>query len=242
MKTKETKPGFLGDSIATGFVKEFRTFGVGVAVGLAPFFGDVPIPGFRPLIKIFPSDVKVFLLTVAPFLLGWVAATVKFYFHKKTTQAVRKRLFGISSAVVVAAVLVLVYLHNFYLIEVDAPDGPRLVIVGSERLPCICPSSVSDPDCIKILRFNPVPCWRDHDIKVARTSFELDYLLLNVGFGVIVGVLRLDRPRSGPAKRQAAGRGRAPKGIAKKIPAEAPPIGPEPPTPRPQAAQEPEPG
>ena len=198
--TDDQRNDYLQDPAARGFVRTALTFGLGIGLGLAPFLGEIQIPGFRPLLQVLPTNLIDFLLAVAPLLMGLVAAAVRFYFRDRLSLKKLERLLWISLSGAALGLLALVYIHNFYVcpVTMGPGEGKRLVIISLDRLPdCTCGASgrVSDEDCIKGLAFDLDRCWDKRVRKNVAFVFELVYLVVNFSFGVVVGVLVLRREK-----------------------------------------------
>jgi TIR domain len=195
MSTESEGDRFLIDPDARSFVREIGTFWIGVAVGLAPFFGEIPIPGFRPLLQIFPTDLKWILLAVAPFSMGFVAAAVKFQLDEKTDRAKLPRWLWTAVIASLVGVFTLLYLQR-YVVRVEMDKGFWLAIIGSSRIStCGCPKEVSDEDCIDGIgtRSGMDTCWDRNERENIKLAFGFDYLFINLGVGVVVGVRMLQK-------------------------------------------------
>lgn len=203
--TKATKnQEFLLDSVARGFIRNIGSFGVGVGVGVAPFLGEIPVPGFRPLLQIFPHEVRGELLAMAPLLLGFVAVAVKFYLGEEISRTTLRRWFMVALVGSIACFVVLTYVDQS-VIKVPQDKGYRLAIVGETRKPdCPCNREpVADEDCLKGIQFKASLCWNSRELKNTEFAFKLTYLFVNFGFGVVVGIIMLQR-RSLDRERQQA--------------------------------------
>jgi TIR domain-containing protein len=208
--TPETR-SFLIDPDAKGFTREIRTFWIGVALGLVPFFGEIPIPGFHPLLQIFPEDLRLILLVVGPLSMGFVAAAVKFQLGERTDRKKLPRWLWTAVLGSLLGLFALLYMQR-YVARVPTDNGHRLVIIGESRLPtCRCGVNpgdrgwVSNEVCISGLLFELDTCWDYNERENIKLGFGFDYLFVNLGIGVVAGVLMLQRKL---AQLEAAEQGR----------------------------------
>src|SRR4051812_30870916 len=78
-------------SMAQRFVRYGLGFFVGVAIGMAPFLGEVNVPVFRALLSVMPFQLWSDLIPLSAFLMGIIAVAVQFYAAERTSAQVRKR-------------------------------------------------------------------------------------------------------------------------------------------------------
>jgi hypothetical protein len=186
-------------------------FGVSVSIGLAPFLGKSRIPGFSPLLDLFPTTLQNIAIPLSSFLMGVVAVVVQFYAGADLSSRAVTNWFPRVSAIVVALFVGLVVAYFMSITRVGIDGGERSVafVIGyGPRMPeCAlrCPATLSDSACVKVLSFDPseiASCYGEHAINVANLVLVMLYLALTSCFGVLVGLLMLrDQPRQAKMRR-----------------------------------------
>jgi len=184
----------LPTDLSRRFVSAILGFGVAVALFTGLFLGAKRIPGFAPLIAIFPQEHQSILLPVSSILIGLVALSVQFYAEEKIARKSIRKGFKVILQVVVAAIIALLALYLSYVKRVpNSLTGlDEIVVVGWSRLStCQCPSTVEDEDCIAGLTFDLGSCWSRTSITGVKLSLFLSYLTAVEGFAVLAGLLVL---------------------------------------------------
>jgi hypothetical protein len=201
-------------ALARRYVRWVVGFSVGVGIGMAPFLGKVKVPGFSPLLELFPLQLQGVLIPLSAFLMGTIAVGVQVLAGEglKRSTLTRSLLSGL--AVILASLVVFVVLYNLFVVSVRVPNGYVAVIVTSERLPgCGCAPASSDPDCIESLSLDPAAletCWGGPALKMRKLALQLNYLLLTGGFGALVGLLLLREEDQEKKRRRPSGKARRP--------------------------------
>lgn len=179
------------------FVRYLVGFGVGVALGLAPFLGTAGVPGFVPLVDLLPLTLHDRVAALAPIVMGVLAVVVQFGSAVRTSQRRLRRRFAITLAVLGGGFVLLVVLQALLVREVDILGGERTVryAVGLERpATCDCPQRLSDRECVAQLSLDPArveTCWGTGPTRLSELALTLGYLLVIGGFGGLVGLLLL---------------------------------------------------
>jgi len=180
--------------IARRFVRLVAGFGVGVAVGLAPFLGKVEAPGFQALLTLYPQSLRDPLITLSAFLMGIVAVGVLFYAGERISRADLRRRFKKGLATLGVGLAALVVLWVLFVVRVPTPGEAFSTIVAGARLPtCDC-EGLTDLQCIRGLPADPEAlstCWGGPAYKAVQLAFIASYLVLTGGFGVVIGLLLL---------------------------------------------------
>ena len=65
--------------LAARFVRYLLGAGVSVAIGLAPFLGEIDVPLFKPLIGILPPEEGTVAIPLSAAMMGIVAVAVQWY-------------------------------------------------------------------------------------------------------------------------------------------------------------------
>ena len=197
------------------YVRYVVGFGVGVAVGMAPFLGVLDVPLFAPLLSLFPRSVRIPAIPLSSFLMGLVAVGIQFASGEKVPRRFLRWSFaGTFVALVVGLVVLLnLYTQNVLTVpNVEGADGRTIdvrLVVGGERpnrpLPtCRCLPEESDVDCAKGLTFEGLElCWGRRQVRRAENSLTLAYLFLTGSFGALIGLLLLQEGAK-RKRRQAA--------------------------------------
>lgn len=179
------------------FVRYLVGFGVGVALGLAPFLGTLGVPGFVPLVELLPDTLHNRVAALAPIVMGVLAVVVQFGSGARASERRLRRRFAITLAVLGGGFLLLVVLQALLVQEVDILGGERTVryAVGGERPDtCDCPPRLSARECIAQLSLDPArveTCWGTGATRMRELALTLAYLLVIGGFGGLVGLLLL---------------------------------------------------
>lgn len=194
-------------ALARRFVRYVAGFGVGVALGLAPFLGVVEVPGFSALLRLFPADLARSLIPLSAFLMGVVAVAVQFYSGERIAARAFRRRFFVTLVLLLVGFLLLVVLYALFVRDVPVAGGKSNLafVIGWQRLPsCDCDAELSDLQCLKELSADPAAigsCW-GRQLVVGRLALTLGYLLVTGGFGALVGLLLLAEERRRRARRQ----------------------------------------
>ncbi|HEX9671603.1 MAG TPA: hypothetical protein VGC93_19195 [Thermoanaerobaculia bacterium] len=172
---------------------------------MAPFLGKYRVPGFEPLLQLFPESSKTFLISTSAFLMGIVAVVVQFYSGETITRSDVSRRFKRSAATILVAFFTLVTLYSWRVLRVKDPETGRYepVVLGWWRISnaegCGC-TTRDDFKCAEGLGFGADlgSCWPHYG--QVMTSLQLIYLGLTGGFGGLIGLLLLQEE----ARRQTA--------------------------------------
>lgn len=183
--------------VARRFVRYLLSFGVSVGIGLAPFLGKLDIPGFEPLLGLFPQQLQGVLIPLSAFLMGLVALAVQFYHSNRIAAGSLRKYFRAGFIAIVAGFFLFVVLYQLFVIRVPIAGGASYgaVVVNPARLAtCGCGAGDSDYDCVKKLSFDAAAlatCWGGEAQKVRELALMIPYLLLTSGFGALIGLLIL---------------------------------------------------
>lgn len=206
------KPDTIQASSVRAVTKEGRLFvrlvlslGVGVAVGLAPFLGNLSVPGFIPLLEIFPRSLRGFLIPVSAFMMGTIAAMVQYYAGRTRSQKFIHSSFRRSSRLLSISFLLLVVSYFLLVVQVPIPGvAGESVVVGLVRLSsCGCTSGSSNLQCVEDLSLFPGAiegCWGSQQIGLSKAYLSLVYLVATGSFGVIIGLIVLKATVPNPAR------------------------------------------
>ena len=179
-------------------------FGVAFALGAAPFLGAKRIPGFEPLIAIFPEQHRNLLLPFSSLLMGIVALAIQFFAKERINRRSLRKGFVPILLVVVIGALALLILYTSYVVAVPnrMAGGNDLFIIGWSRLPS-CNECRSDVDCIEGSAQDLESCWTG--INQVKLALFLSYLIAIEGFAVLAGLLVLQQEEirnQRPARRR----------------------------------------
>lgn len=181
-------------ALARRFVRMVVGFGVGVAVGLAPFLGKVEVPGFQALLTLYPHSLRDPLITLAAFLMGIIAVAVQFYAGERISRSGLRRRFRQGLTVLAVGLVAIIVLWVLFVVRVPTTGEAFSVIVAGDRLPtCDC-EGLTDVQCIQGLSAAPEAlgtCWGGPAYKGAQLAFIASYLVLTGGFGFLLGLLLL---------------------------------------------------
>src|SRR2546428_8882223 len=105
--------------VVGGWVRYVLGFGVSVAIGLSPFLGNVGVPGFRPILNLFPqlpNDTRSTIIPLSSFLMGVVAVVVQFLAYERRIQTRVRGLF-VRTLVVAAIAFMLFMITHAVVVE-----------------------------------------------------------------------------------------------------------------------------
>lgn len=192
--SKKPKPP---TKLAKQFVRYLVGFGVGVAIGLAPYLGKLDVPLFTPLLTLIPITIQDTVLPLSAALMGIIAVIVEWYGRERLAKRTLRKIFIRSLVLVLGAFLVLLVVHTLLVVRVPVDGGEDAVsfLVGFERpIRPPCAADVSDTECIKLLTFDPSRIsafWGDKAIRISKLTLMLSYLFFTGMFGYLVGILLL---------------------------------------------------
>ena len=183
-------------SLSRRFVRYLLGFGVGVAVGLAPYLGLLNIPLFKPLLTLIPESIREIVLPLSAALMGTVAIVVQWYGGEHLTRAWTKKMFARTLVVLALTFVALTVVHTLVVVTLPIEDDRSIsFVVGftrPNRPPCT--ADVSDAACIKEITSDPSAIesfWGDRQIRIAKLALIFSYLLFTSSFGALVGLTLL---------------------------------------------------
>ena len=194
MPVSKESPVELPTALSRRLVSILLGFGVAVAFCAAPFLGAKRIPGFEPLVSLFPEDQRTILVVFSSFFLGLVALAVQFLAGKRIARQSLAKVFGSILSIVVVCALVLLVLYMLYVRKVYNPsfDVYEVETIGWSRAAfCECPPTFSDAECIEGIAFNLASCWKESSITQVKLTLFFTYLIAIEGFVLLAGLLVL---------------------------------------------------
>jgi hypothetical protein len=195
------------------FVRRMIEFGVGVAVGLAPFLGYTKVPGFRAVIEMYPLTLQGWLIPLSGLFMGMIAVTVDFAKERKIGQRVLTRWFVRTVATFLISLIVMIALYLFMVTTneqtVRLPDGTldqitHANVTGTTTVPsavsrnCGCKPLDDAEDCVASMSLEPAKikaCFGGTRIAFASLALALVYLVVTGSFAAAVGLLILEQRR-----------------------------------------------
>jgi|SRR6185295_16323589 len=188
------------------FVRLALSLGVGVAVGLAPFLGKLSVPGFVPLLAIFPSSLQGFLIPISAFMMGSVAAIVQYYAGSIRSKRSVDDVFKRASRFLAFSFLLLVVSYFFLVVQVPIPGAPsEAVVIGLVKLNSCCKDASSNLECVEELSLFPgaiESCWGSQQVGLSKAYLSLLYLIATGSFGAIIGLIVLKTSKRATPKRR----------------------------------------
>ena len=187
--------------IANDCVRYLVGFGVGVAIGLAPYLGDLDIPLFTPLLSLIPATLQDTVIPLSAAIMGVVAVVIEWYGRERITLVWLRKMFNRTLIIALSAFLILISIHTLYVVRIpiDGASDAVSFVVGLERpLREPCTENISDAECIKLLTFDPSlvsSFWGDRSIRTASLMLMLAYLVFTSTFGSLVGLVLLRNRR-----------------------------------------------
>lgn len=201
-RTKTPKPA-PPTSLSGQLIRYVRGFGVGVALGLAPFLGVLPIPGFSALLDMYPESMRGWLIPLSGLLMGILAVWIEFLGTKIPRAGLLRKWFKMGLAVWAVSFLGLLFLYPRWVARVEIEDGTRTpaFVTGSDVVPsrppaspCKCPAGQSAEECIAevSLALGPIrECFGSGSVTTATQVLAILYFLLTGTFVFVVGLLLL---------------------------------------------------
>ena len=202
--------------LARRYVRYVLGFGVGVAVGLAPFLGLLDIPLFAPLLSMFPDSLRSTAVPLSSFVMGLVAVGIQFAAGERVPRRRIRRWFVIAFAAILAALVVVAILYTELVrvvpgvSEVEGEGALYVpIVVGLSRpVPplagCGCEPRQDDVECIREMGFaNVDKCW-GRQVRRSELLLTLSYLFVTGSFGALIGLLLLqeDAREKGRGRRR----------------------------------------
>jgi hypothetical protein len=199
--------------IARRWLKVFLGLTVGVAAGLAPFYGARVVPAFSPLLGLFPLDLRNTIIPLSGFLMGIIVASVQYASYRRTSRKTLTRWFKGSMIVYLVSFVLLVFAYSLLVtrVEVIQESKPETfaVVTGSLTVPARPPASrctceVGEPAdiCVADISLNPLPvrsCFGTTRVAISTLILSFLYLFVTSAFAVLVALLVLRdvrRPRT----------------------------------------------
>jgi hypothetical protein len=199
--------------LARRYVRYVSGFGVGIAVGVAPFLGKIKVPGFDALLSLFPIQLRNVLIPLSAFLMGLVAVAIQFYARERLVRAGLRRWFRWGFIAIVSGLLTFLVLYVAFVRVVVTDQSFAAVVVAAERSAgCGCDPKASDEECIQRISLNPLAlasCWSGASLRLRELLLMITYLILTGGFGALIGLLMLQeesRRSTGSKKRSSTPR------------------------------------
>jgi hypothetical protein len=183
--------------LARQLVRYILGFGIGVSLGLAPYFGEANMALFKPM-RLIPDSLRDSVLPLSAALMGIIALIVQWYGSQRLSQEWFKRVFKRAALFAVTSLVAFIVIHAFLVTTVPILAGRDSVsfAVGLSRpegKPC---QGLSDAECIKILSFDETAIasyWGDRQIQLSKLVLTLSYLSFTSSFGMLVGLIVLRR-------------------------------------------------
>jgi hypothetical protein len=183
--------------ISKRYLRWFLGFSVGVGVGLAPYLGIVKIPGFVPLLSLYPDSLRNVVIPLASILMGVIAVCIQWYAEEKVSRAKLKTWFFNSLKSFVIGFIFLIILQFSFIERIAVEAGKSwatFIVAGQRTQSCDCNNSLSDSQCIQRITFDEAEiakCWGDRKIRFVKLSLTLVYLWTTCSFGALVGIVVL---------------------------------------------------
>lgn len=202
--TQETPIG-LPTALSRRLLSVLLGFGVAVALSAAPFLGAKRIPGFEPLVSLFPEEQRTILVVFSSFFIGLVALAIQFYAGERIARQSLLKGFGSILLIVAACGLVLLVLYLQFVRKVYNPHAGAYEVetIGWSRAAfCECPPTYSDAECIEGIAFRLESCWSESSITQVKLALFFTYLIAIEGFAVLAGLLVLQQDKIQKQKKE----------------------------------------
>jgi hypothetical protein len=202
--------------LARRYVRYVLGFGVGVAVGLAPFLDRLDVPLFVPLLSVFPDSLRSTAVPLSSFVMGLVAVGIQFAAGERVPRRRIRRWFAIAFVAILAGLVVVAVLYTELVRVIPGVaevEGERAlnvpIVVGFSRpepplAGCGCEQRQDDVECIREIGFaNVDKCW-GRKVRRSELVLTLSYLFVTGSFGALIGLLLLQEgaPEKGRGRRR----------------------------------------
>jgi ABC-type multidrug transport system fused ATPase/permease subunit len=188
--------------LARRLIRYILGFGVSFAIGLAPYLGRLEVPGFTPLLSLIPASIQDTAIPLSAALMGIVAVVIQWQGSERVSQRWLRRWFFRTLLLALFSFIALTVVHTFVVVKVDilgGRDSERFLVGFVRPIKPPCTEDISDSECIKKLTLDVSKIesfWGDKQIRLAKLSLTLPYLLFMSSFGLVVGLLLLKEESS----------------------------------------------
>jgi hypothetical protein len=184
--------------LAKHFVRYLLGFGVGVALGLAPYLGEINVPFFKSLLTLIPNSLRDTVLPLSAALMGLIAIVVQWYGTERLSKRWLRRTFNRTILFSLFSLIALIVAHSFVVTTVPFLAGrdSASFVVGFQRPEGGTCRGLSDAECIKTLTFNEAKIesyWGDRQVRLSKLVLTFFYLLFTSSFGALVGLVVLKK-------------------------------------------------
>jgi hypothetical protein len=188
----------IPEGITRDWVRSLFGFGVGVAIGVAPLLGRLPVPGFTALLSLFPVTMQTWLIPLSAFLMGISSVAITFYSRLSPSLDQLRKYFTRTLVISLCCFLILLIVYVLSVVHVDIPALRNEVafVVGFGK--CSQCAGLSDAACVGRLTLNPAAitsCYGDRAIAINTLLLSTSYLALLSCFGVMVGLFNMSQAR-----------------------------------------------
>jgi len=177
--------------LAARWVRLMLTFGISVAVGMAPLLGYANVPGFKSLLELFPKypfDFTTQLVAVAGLMMGLTALSVQYFQHERIKES-KRRWWFICLGVMLGSCLAVVFITYLFSVEqvgnynvlIGFGDPICKLCEGMQRSECVAEITVSAKDIDR--------CFGSASVRLAAMILALLYLAALTLLGALVGLL-----------------------------------------------------
>lgn len=186
-------------SLGNRYLRYLLSFGVTLAIGLAPLLGRAHVPLFTSIMEVFPLDLQGGLIPFASFVMTLPAVGVQFFAGEAIASRTVNRAFAITFLILVPLTLALYVVYSYAVVRVpiEGGRGTAAYIVGNDFVQdCPCKArGLRIASCIGIaISANPAQvsdCYPANEINLRRSILATLYLLVMLSFGALIGLLIL---------------------------------------------------
>lgn len=187
------------------------SFGVTLAVGLAPLLGKVHVPGFTAILDVFPKNLSQTLIPFVAFIMALPAVAVQFFEEDVIARTRLNHWFASVFALIATLVigLYIVYALTVTQVNYEGEHGVAVYVTGS-RMKGDCPCATHKPplpitSCIGgPITTNPAQvdsCYEAAEINLRKAILSMMYMLLMLSFGTLIGLLVVKEQQRRPPRR-----------------------------------------
>jgi hypothetical protein len=194
----------------TGPTRKYRdyllSFGVTLAVGMAPLLGKVHVPLFTAILDVFPRNLSQTLIPFVAFIMALPAVAVQFLGDDVVARKHLNRWFAWNFAFLALLTITLYVVYSYTVTQVsfEGEHGVVAYVTGSKMLddcPCVArrlPITTCIGEAITVNPLQVTACYDPAEINLRKAILSTLYMMLMLSFGTLIGLLivREQQPQS----------------------------------------------
>lgn len=187
---------------------QYFLMSITAALALAPFLGTIHVPGFSPILALFPINHRGSVIPFATFLLFLPVVAMQFFAKTRVAERTMNRWFLTALGVTLVGAIALYVGWTVRVADVWYRGGDRVVryVVGAEQRPdCPCRKQGLEIEaCVgNAISFEPrvvESCYHSRDVQQSKILLAMLYFTTMLSFGSAIALLVV-RERRKPRRR-----------------------------------------